>query len=139
MESTETALWISNNFIQFHHLPQRLQTNLFWQILAIETIFILMTFTEQLVTKLGVPRQHFFRFLQIRCYTHKVNPQFPHLPSETQADAFLTPLPRALFPTIIFTKSYQDGMEGRIGGRGIRSNLGNSTKKNPFLFYLCST
>lgn len=48
---------------------------------------------EQLSVKFGLPRSHFFRFLQIRSYVRSLDPRFPTLPGETQFDIFLTPLP----------------------------------------------
>ena len=46
---------------------------------------------EQLSVKFNLPRNHFFRFLQIRSYVRSLNSQFLTLPDETQFYNFLTP------------------------------------------------
>lgn len=69
-----------------------------WSSLGIKRfrdLYIDNTFStfEQLAVKFGLPRHHFFRFLQIRSYVRNLDPRFPTLPGETQLDTFLTPLP----------------------------------------------
>lgn len=69
-----------------------------WSNLGIRTtkdLYINNTFCtfEQLVDKFGVPKHHFFRYLQIRSYIRRIDPHFPVLPCQTQFDIFLRPFP----------------------------------------------
>lgn len=48
---------------------------------------------QQLSDKLALPKNNFFRYLQIRSFVRNVYPSFPNLPEPTALDPFLTPLP----------------------------------------------
>ena len=50
---------------------------------------------QQLSDKFSLPKQHFFRYLQVRSFVHGTFPSFPNLPSDLTLDSkvFLTPIP----------------------------------------------
>uniref|UniRef100_A0A0F8BFX5 Uncharacterized protein n=1 Tax=Larimichthys crocea TaxID=215358 RepID=A0A0F8BFX5_LARCR len=48
---------------------------------------------QQLSDKLALPKNIFFRYLQICSFVRNVYPSFPNLPEPTGLDPFLTPLP----------------------------------------------
>lgn len=48
---------------------------------------------EQLSKKFGLPKQHLFRYFQIRSFVKNTFPQFPNAPPETALDSFLKPAP----------------------------------------------
>lgn len=43
---------------------------------------------QQLCEKYSIPKQHFFRYLQLRSFAHSHFPTFPNLPQETFLDVF---------------------------------------------------
>ncbi len=48
---------------------------------------------QQLSEKCSLPKQHFFRYLQIHSFVSSRFPQFPNLPAESPLDTFLKPAP----------------------------------------------
>ncbi len=48
---------------------------------------------QQLSDEFSLPKQHFFRYLQVRSFVHDTFPGFPNLPSDSALDSFLTPIP----------------------------------------------
>lgn len=48
---------------------------------------------QQLSDKISLPKQHFFRYLQVRSFVRDTFPSFPNLPSDSALDSFLTPTP----------------------------------------------
>lgn len=50
-------------------------------------------FFQQLSDKFPLPKQHFFRYLQVRSLVHEKFPSFPNLPTDLALDNFLTPIP----------------------------------------------
>lgn len=48
---------------------------------------------EQLSGKFGLPKQHLFRFFQIRSFVNSRFPQFPNTPTDSPLDTFLKPVP----------------------------------------------
>ncbi|KAA0701525.1 LINE-1 reverse transcriptase -like protein [Triplophysa tibetana] len=62
---------------------------------AFRDLYISGTFAsfQQLSDKFHLPRQHFFRYLQVRSFIRNLSPNFPSLPEASLIDSFLTPLP----------------------------------------------
>lgn len=48
---------------------------------------------QQLSDKFSLPKQHFFRYLQVHSFVRDTFPSFPNLPSDSALDSFLTPTP----------------------------------------------
>lgn len=48
---------------------------------------------QQLADKFSLPKQHLFRYLQVRSFAHSTFPMFPNLPNDSTLDVFLTPFP----------------------------------------------
>lgn len=47
---------------------------------------------QQLSDKYTIPKQHFFRYLQVRSFIQKTFPTFPNSPNDSAIDTFLQPL-----------------------------------------------
>ena len=68
-----------------------------WSGLGIRTfkdLFVENVFAsfQQLSDEYTIPKQHFFRYLQIRSFVHRTFPSFPNLPDDSVLDTFLAPL-----------------------------------------------
>ena len=68
-----------------------------WSDLGIETfkdLFVDNIFAsfQQLSDKYSIPRQQFFRYLQVRSFVCKTFPTFPNLPGNSAQDIFLAPV-----------------------------------------------
>lgn len=48
---------------------------------------------QQLSDKFSLPKQHFFRYLQVCSFVHDTFPSFSNLPCDSALDSFLTPIP----------------------------------------------